>query len=493
MVKRILLVLAAPIVLLLLALAINTLRHGSRQIEVAPAPTLALDENVAAQRLAAAVRLRTISFDGRDAASAGEFRKLHALLEKSFPRAHAVLKRETVKELSLLYTWPGSDAAAKPIMLMAHQDVVPIAPGTERDWQADPFAGEIRDGFVWGRGAWDDKANLFAIFEAVETLAASGFRPRQTLYSASGHDEEVGGEQGARALAALLQSRGVRLDFVVDEGLLITEGILKGLDRPAALIGIAEKGYLTLALAAKARPGHSSMPPPETAIGMLSAALARLEDRQMPAAIRGVAAEMFDTIAPEMNGVNRVLLSNLWLFGPVVKSQLEKGASTNAMLRTTTALTVVQGGNKENVLPGQAEARVNFRILPGESIEGVTAHVKETVAHPAISVARSGHAHEPTPISPSAAPSYRLINRTIRELFPGTVVAPGLMIAATDSRHMAQIADAVYRFSPVRAKSEDLSRFHGTNERISVANHAELIRFYHRLLLNAAGKPEEMK
>jgi carboxypeptidase PM20D1 len=480
------------VLVLLAALAVvvaaNALRHGSRQIEVAPAPPLKLDENAAAQRLAAAVRLRTISYDGQPDASAAEFRKLHALLKKSFPRAHAVLKREFVNELSLLYTWPGSDPAAKPIMLMAHQDVVPIAPGTERDWQVEPFSGEIRDGFVWGRGAWDDKANLFAIFEAIETLAASGFKPRQTIYIASGHDEEIGGEQGAKAVAALLQSRGVKLDFVVDEGLLITEGILKGLDRPAALIGIAEKGYLTLALAAKARPGHSSMPPPETAIGMLSAALARLEDRQMPAAIRGVAAEMFDTIAPEMGGLNRVLLSNLWLFGPIVKSQLEKGASTNAMLRTTTALTVVQAGNKENVLPGRAEALVNFRILPGDTGSGVTAHVKATVANEAISVARSGHANEPTPISPSAAPSYRLIARTVRELFPGTVVAPGLMIAATDSRHMAPIADAIYRFSPVRAKSEDLPRFHGTNERISVANHAELIRFYHRLLLNVANE-----
>ena len=493
MIKRGVLSLAAVLAVLLLVIAVNTLRHGSRQIEVAPVTPLALDENAAAQRLAAAVRLRTISLDGQSSASAAEFRKLHALLKKSFPRAHAMLKRETVNELSLLYTWPGSDPAAKPIMLMAHQDVVPIAHGTERDWLADPFGGVIRDGFVWGRGAWDDKANLFAIFEAVETLAASGFKPRQTIYIASGHDEEIGGEQGGKAIAELLKSRGVKLDFVLDEGLLITEGVLKGLDRPVALIGTAEKGYLTLALEAKARPGHSSMPLPDTAIGMLSAALARLEDRQMPAAIRGVAAEMFDTIAPEMDGLNRALLSNLWLFGPVVKRQLEKGAATNAMLRTTTALTVVQGGNKENVLPGQAGARVNFRILPGESIEGVTAHVKETVAHPAISVARSGHANEPTPISPSAAPSYRLINRTIRELFPGTVVAPGLMIAATDSRHMAPIADAIYRFSPVRAKSADLSRFHGTNERISIANHAELIRFYHRLLHNAAGTQEEKK
>jgi len=493
MLKKSALLFAALLAALAIAVAANTLRHGSRQIEAVPPAPLALDENAAAQRLAAAVRLRTISFDGQSAASAAEFRKLHALLKKSFPRAHAALKRETVNEFSLLYAWPGSDPAAKPIMLMAHQDVVPIAYGTERDWQADPFGGVIRDGFVWGRGAWDDKANLFAIFEAVETLAAAGFRPRQTVYIAAGHDEEIGGEQGAGAIAELLKSRGVRLEFVLDEGLLITEGVLKGLDKPAALIGVAEKGYLTLVLEAKARPGHSSMPPAETAIGMLSAALARLEDRQMPAEIRGVAAEMFNTLAPEMDGVNRVLLSNLWLFGPAVKARLEKGASTNAVLRTTTALTVVQGGNKENALPGQAEARVNFRILPGDSIAGVTAHVRATVANPAIAVAPGGHANEPTPVSPSAAPAYRLINRTVRELFPGTVVAPGLMIAATDSRHMAPIADAIYRFSPVRAKSEDLPRFHGTNERISVANHAELIRFYHRLLQNAADAQEKTK
>jgi len=491
--KKIALALLSLIALLAVVVAANTFRLGSRQIQAAPVELLKLDENAAAQRLAAAVRLRTISLDGDSAANAAEFRKLHSLLKKSFPRAHAVLKRETVSELSLLYAWTGSDPGAKPIMLMAHQDVVPIAHGTERDWKVDPFGGVIRDGFVWGRGAWDDKANLFAIFEAVETLAAAGFRPRQTVYIVAGHDEEVGGQQGAKAVADLLKSRGVQLEFVLDEGLLITEGVLKGLDKPVALIGTAEKGYLTLALGAKAVPGHSSMPPPHTAIGMLSAALARLEDRQMPAAIRGVAAEMFETIAPEMSGVNRVLLSNLWLFGPVVKSQLEKGASTNAMLRTTTALTVVQAGNKENVLPGLAEAKVNFRILPGDSIEGVTAHVKAAVANEAIAVARSGHGNEPTAISPTTASGYRLINRCIRELFPGTVVAPGLMIAATDSRHMAPIADAIYRFSPVRARSEDLPRFHGTNERISVANLAELIRFYHRLLLNAAGPSEEKK
>ncbi|KAB2840387.1 MAG: M20/M25/M40 family metallo-hydrolase, partial [Burkholderiales bacterium] len=250
----------ALVLALILMIGVNTLRHGSRQMVVPPAPLLSLDTDAAAQRLAAAVRLRTVSHDGQDGASAAEFQKLHVLLEKSFPRVHAGLRREVVGGHSLLYTWPGSDPKAKPILLMAHQDVVPIAPGTEKDWQADPFGGEIRDGFIWGRGAWDDKANLVGIFEAVEMLLAAGHQPRQTVYIASGHDEEIGGESGAMAIVALLKERGVRLDFVLDEGLLITEGVLKGLDAPVALIGTAEKGYLTLALTATATPGHSSMP-----------------------------------------------------------------------------------------------------------------------------------------------------------------------------------------------------------------------------------------
>jgi len=476
---------------LIAILAFNTLRHGSRQIQAPPVPPLALDEAAAAQRLAGAVRIATVSQDAQPSANIGEIKKLHALLEREFPRAHTVLQREFVSEGSLLYQWPGSDPKAKPILLMAHQDVVPVAPGTEGDWKAAPFAGEVRDGFVWGRGAWDDKGNLMAIMEAVELLAAAGHKPRQTIYLAFGHDEEIGGEQGAKQIAALLQQRGVKFDFVLDEGLVITEGVLKGLDAPVALIGTAEKGYLTLALHAAATPGHSSMPSPRTAIGALALALTRLEDRQMPAAIRGVAAETFDTIAPEMNWLNRVLLSNLWLFSPVVRSQLEKSPSSNAMLRTTTALTVVNAGNKENVLPGRAEARVNFRILPGDSIESVHAHARKAIADDSIEIKESGKKHEPTPISPSASASYRLLAKSVRELFPGTVVAPGLMIGATDSRHFAPIADAIYRFSPVRAKAEDLPRFHGTNERISISNYADLIRFYHRLLSNAKDAAKE--
>ena len=488
MLKRVVMVVLGLLALLVAAVAVNTWRQGSRQVDVPPFAPMAIDEKAAGESLAAAVRAKTVSSPTDAALNADQFEALHAHLQSRYPKLHAAMKREVVAGLSLLYTWPGSDPAAKPILLMAHQDVVPIAPGTEKDWQAEPFAGTVRDGFVWGRGAWDDKANLISQMEAIEQLANAGFKPKRTIYLAFGADEEVGGLRGARAIAKLLAERQVKLDFVIDEGLLITDGVLPGLKAPAAIIGIAEKGFMSVALGVGATPGHSSMPPPQgtSAIAMMSAALGRLDNNQFPARIEGVAREMFETVAPEMSGFGRVALSNLWLFGPVVRKQLEAGASTNAMMHTTTALTIVNAGNKENVLPGRAEATVNFRLLPGDTQASVMDHVKQTVANERVDVKVLPGATEPSKVAPTDSASYRLIERTVRELFPGTVVAPGLMIGGTDSQHFELVADHIFKFSPVRAKAEDLPRFHGTNERISTANLAELIRFYHRLVSQAA-------
>ena len=313
------------LLLLLLALAailgVNTLRKGSRQLNPPAIAQLAVDQAGVASRLAEAVRLRTVSSRDDATLNADQFQQLHALLQSRFPKAHAALKRELVGDLSLLYTWEGSNPKAQPILLMAHQDVVPIAPGTEKDWTEEPFSGQVKNGFVWGRGAWDDKGNLMAQMEAVEMLVASGYKPERTVYLAYGADEEVGGIRGAARIAALLKERKVRLDFVVDEGLLITEGIMPGLAQPAALIGVAEKGYLSVVLKMSATPGHSSMPPAKgtSAIAMMSAALKRIDDDQLAGGIRGVAQEMFATVAPEMSGFSRVALSNLWLFGPLVQ------------------------------------------------------------------------------------------------------------------------------------------------------------------------------
>ncbi len=485
-IKLALAALAVVIVVLGLTIGVRTLLLESRQLAVAPVSPEPLDAEAAAQRLAASIRLQTISNLLAPEQNADQFEALRAAMKTNFPALHAALSHEVIGGHSLLYAWPGAEAKEKPILLMAHQDVVPIAPGTEADWQAPPFGGVVRDGFIWGRGAWDNKGNLFSILEAVEHLVKAEFKPRRTVYLAFGHDEEVGGVRGAKRIAAELARRGVRLDFVLDEGLLVLDGVVPGLDRPAALIGVAEKGYVTLLLESTAQPGHSSQPPARTAIGMMSAALARLEDNQFPASLRGVARDMFETLAPEMSGASRVLFANLWLFRPIVQARLQQQAATAALLRTTTAPTIFNAGNKENVLPGRAEAAVNFRLLPGDSQQTVMAHAKRLVGD-GVSVKPLDFASEPSPVSSSQSESYRTLARTIREVFAGTVVAPGLMIAATDSRHFAAVADNVFRFSPVRAAPADLARFHGTNERISIANYAEMIQFYARLIRNAAG------
>lgn len=469
---------------LLIAVVAIAYMRPSRQIAMQRVQPVAVDAQAAANRLAAAVRIPTVTVEPGKVVEPEQFLKLHQHLIDSFPKLHAALEREVIGGYSLLYTWRGRDPQAPAVLLMAHQDVVPIAPGTEKEWQVEPFSGEIRDGFVWGRGAWDDKGSLMAILEAVERLVSDGFTPARTIHLAFGHDEEAGGGQGAVKIAERLRERRTRLSMVLDEGMLITEGMIDGLAAPAAIVGVAEKGTLTLKLTATAVPGHSSMPSNQTAIGALARAVARVEANPLPARLSGLPREMFETLAPEMSGMNRLLLSNLWLFEPAVRSVLQKQANTNAVLRTTTAATVLSAGNKANVLPGEATALFNFRLLPGDTIAGVIAHVTAAVADPAISIEALPGSSEPSRVSASQSAGYQAIARTLRELDPALVVAPGLMIAATDSRHFDGLADTVFKFMPVRARAEDLARFHGTNERMSVANYVQIIQFYHRLIGN---------
>jgi carboxypeptidase PM20D1 len=210
----------------------------------------------------------------------------------------------------------------------------------------------------------------------------------------------------------------------------------------------------------------------------------------MPAKVGGVARQMFETLAPDMAPFNRLMLANLWLTEPLVRSRLEDAPATSAMLRTTTALTEVSGGDKANVLPSRATALVNFRIIPGDTVDAVERHVRATIDDPSIAITRVGSVRDPSPVSPTTSASYVLLNRTIREIFPGTLVAPGLVVAGTDARHMSELTPNVYRFLPVRAGGEDLARFHGTNERISITNYAELIRFFHRLITVSSIAPQ---
>ncbi|WP_280152090.1 M20 family peptidase [Piscinibacter sp. XHJ-5] len=460
-----------------------------------PAPTTAarvaaalpvVDEPTAATRLAGALRFQTISHQDRPDASAAAFVEFHAYLERTFPLVHARLQRERVGGYSLLYTWRGTDDNAPAVLLMAHQDVVPVSPGTDARWTHPPFAGTVADGFMWGRGSWDDKGRLMAQLEAVEAMLRDGARPARTVFLAFGHDEEVGGTQGAKAIATLLRSRGVKLLYSLDEGMVVTDGIIAGARRPVALVGVAEKGYVAIRLRATADAGHSSMPPRRGAIGNLSRAIAALEAQPMPARLQVVASKTFTALAPDMSLARRVVLSNLWLFAPLLERSLEQSPVTDAMLRTTTAVTIVRGGDKENVLPGAAEAIANFRLLPGDRAQEVLDHVRRVVANHGVEVELLPQGEPPSAVSPLDSDGYRGIARSIEDVFGDVAVAPGLVVGGTDSKHLGDLTDKVYRFSPVRVRPEDTSRIHGSDERLSVSNYAEMIRFYQRLLYRTA-------
>jgi carboxypeptidase PM20D1 len=486
-VKRILGFLAAILLLLVAVLAIRAASLRTRQVAARPVADLPVDAARAAEHLAAALRFRTVSRQDGLPAEPAEMIGLHRYLEQSFPRAHAALSREVVGGFSLLYTWRGADPGLPPLLLLSHLDVVPVEPASERRWTVPPFSGRIEGGWIWGRGALDDKMGVVGALEAVELLLARGYRPRRTVLLAFGQDEEVGGYRGAAAIAALLGRRGVRPELVLDEGGLIAEGMVSGVQAPVALISTAEKGYLSLELRVRSRGGHSSMPPPHTAIGILAAALTRLEEHPMPARIAGATAESFAFLAPEMPFAPRVVLANLWLFEPLALSSFTATPEANARVRTTAAITQVEGGVKDNVLPAEARAVVNFRILPGDTIAGVQEHVRRTLADPRVSVGVFGPTtSEPSAESSTASPAFQLLARTVREVLPGVLVAPNLLSGATDSRHYGQLGSPPYRFAPMRLTATDLARIHGTDERLAVANFAEIVRFYAQLLRNGA-------
>lgn len=477
----------AAVAVVLIVIAVNTARFGSRQVAVGPVPEIEIDGDAVAKRLSKAVCFRTVSYQDPDRFEPGEFLGFHKFLEESFPAAHATLRKEVVNGYSLLYTWQGSDESLKPLVFMAHMDVVPVAEGTEGDWTHPPFSGQVADGYIWGRGAIDDKFSLMGLMEAVEHLAGEGYKPRRTIYFAFGHDEEIGGRDGAARIVELLEAREVKAEYILDEAGFVTRGMMPGVSAPVGLIGIAEKGYLTLELEVEDEGGHSSMPPPQSAIGVLAAAIRNLEKNPFPAVMSGPSMKTFDYIGPEMSMPMRAVFANRRLFKPLLRRVMEKTKNTNAAIRTTIAVTIVEAGDKENVLPRRARAVVNFRLLPGQSIEGVFEHVKKAVKDPRVRIRQYGDwANEASAVSSVDSYGYRILELTVREMYPEAVVAPFLMIATSDARHYQKVSDSIVRFFPVSMGAGDVSRIHGVNERIGYDDYTQGVRFYIRLIRNSS-------
>ena len=460
---------------------------GRRQPQEAVPPEPGSPGALYLEHLAAAVRIPTVSCEDRSLTDPAPFAAFHAFLEATYPLVHQNLSREVVAGHSLLYRWEGTDPVDPPVLLMGHMDVVGIEPGTETGWAHPPFDAERDEEFLWGRGTLDDKGSVVAIFEVLESLLAEGFRPDVTLYVAIGHDEEIGGGEGAAAIAQLLASREVRLDFVLDEGGAVASGLLPGVTRPAALVGIGEKGYLNVELVATGAGGHSSVPPPHTAVGSLAEAVACLEANPLPAQL-DTQAGFFAALAPVLGGLGGVVLRNADRLRPLVERRLAASPPGNALIRTTTAVTMISGGVKPNVLPQSARAVVNFRVMPGDTVAGVLAHVRAVVDDGiAVRQLDGGFSAEPSRLSSTDSEAFRVVAEAIGEVFPDAAVVPWIVMGATDSRHYLPVAADVYRFSPFRLTPADMSLMHGTGEKLRLSAAEGALAFYRTLVRKACG------
>jgi carboxypeptidase PM20D1 len=472
--KKLFLGLVIAIVILASVLLFNTFQLKSKQVTAEPSAKITLSDEVF-QNLSKAIQFQTISYSEDAIPDSAAFLGFHRFLAETFPLTHANLTLEKISEYSLLYKWEGSDPSKKAIILLSHQDVVPVDEPTLGDWEAAPFEGKITDTHIIGRGTMDDKGTLIATLEAVERLLEESYVPSRTVYLAFGHDEEVGGANGAVKIAAYLKEKGVQAAMTIDEGGFIAEDMIPGVDEPVAMINLAEKGFASFRLIVETNGGHSSAPPRENTIGILAQAIVDLENNQLPYKLVKPIDAQLEYLGAELPFLTRVAFANPWLFKKPILESL------NA--HTTTAPTIIDGGVKNNVIPTVAEATVNFRILPGETIESVQAHIESTVSDK-VRVEPVGHLTNPSPVSTVDSETFQILSKTIRNQNPDAIVVPGLLGGGTDSRNFYQISEEVYRFYPIRINAESMTRFHGIDEKISKENYKELIEFSYYLIKN---------
>ncbi len=474
----------AATLLLLFFMGYKTLRFTSKQIQGTAVALKEVDPQ-AIQRFAQALKLPTISPEKETAFDSLAFFQFNAFLKASYPLTDSLLKRKSFNHFSHLYQWEGSDATLKPVILMAHLDVVPVIEENLPDWKQAPFDGKIVNDTLWGRGSIDNKIGVIGLLEATEALLASGFQPKRSLYLSLGHDEEIGGLRGAKVIVEHLKAQGVEAEFVLDEGGTISQNIIPGIDKDVALIGIAEKGYVSLELSVKKEGGHSSMPEKESAIDILSAAIVQLKKNPFPAKLAGPINSFIENLGPEMGLLNRFIFANRWLFASVITGVYEKTGSGNALVRTTTAPTLFNAGIKDNVIPQNAKATVNFRIMPGETAASVVARVKALLQDPRIQITKGRMLSEPSKVSRTQSEGFKTLRKTITAVYPKALVAPFLVIGGTDAKHFEPIAADIYRFSPMIINPANIKSFHGLNERIAVKDFNKAVQFYQQLMQNS--------
>ena len=403
------------------------------------------------------------------------FYSYRKLIEKNYPLVHQQLSRTVIDSFNYIYKWQGTDTTKLPMVLMAHYDVVPVEASAIKLWHAKPYGGEVKDNYIWGRGVLDDKSSMISLLEATEAQLKAGFIPSQTIYLCFGADEESNG-RGAAAMVKYFESKKQRFDMVVDEGGEISTEDNKNIRQPIASVGVGEKGYVTLVLSVQRAGGHSSIPEKSSSIGILSKALHTIEENQIPTRITPPIKAYLERISSyNTNFFEKMQLSNLWLFEKWVLHNMTQNRSSNALVRTTLVPTVVNSGVRDNVIPTFATAMVNSRILPGETPNTVKAYVEKIVNDTNVKISiYPNYETMPSTTTEINSAAFKRVESAIHAVVKDVLVAPMLMVGATDSRNYRTLSDGVINFTPLT----DAKGYHGIDERMLISDYEKCFNYY---------------
>jgi carboxypeptidase PM20D1 len=468
-IKVISLVLFSLLLVVITKTILNKPNNTSQSVSLQTLPTHAI------KHMSEAIQMATETpndFYQYDSATFFAYRKF---IERSYPLVHQKLTRTIIDSFHYIYEWRGSDTTKLPMVLMAHYDVVPVEASAVKLWHAKPYGGEVKENYIWGRGVLDDKSSMISILEATEAQLKAGFEPKQSIFLCFGGDEESNG-RGAAAMVKYFRSKKQRFDLVVDEGGEISTEDNKDIQQPIASVGVGEKGYVTMVLSVQKAGGHSSIPEKSSTIGILSKALHTIEENQIPTKLTPPIKAYLERISSYNNNFfEKMKLSNLWLFEKWVLNDMTQNRSSNALVRTTLVPTVVNSGVRDNVIPTFATAMVNSRILPGETPNSVKAYVEKLVNDTNVKVSiYPNYESMPSSTTEINSAAFKRVEAAIRSVVKDVVVAPMLMVGATDSRNYRSISDGVINFTPLT----DAKGYHGIDERMLISDFVKCFNYY---------------
>lgn len=470
-------VIVGLLVIFIAIVLIRAVMFQPEEMEPVVPDQIAVDKEKIVQDMVDMIRCKTVSNRDESLVDRTEFTKFVALLKERFPRVHQAAEFHAIGKTGLLFKIAGK-SSAKPSVCMAHYDVVPVE---EEGWTKPAFEGLIENDCIWGRGTLDTKGTLCGIMEALEQLLGDGYVPANDLYLSFSGEEEIDGDS-CPDIVKYLEEHGVKPAIVLDEGGAVVEHTFPGVEKESAMIGIGEKGSVNMNFEIESQGGHASTPPKHTILGQLSEAVTKIEANPFRRQLTKPVKEMYDVMGRNSTFLYKVIFANLWCFLPVLDMICKKsGGELNAMMRTTVAVTRMNGSKAYNVLPPKADFGINMRLMGEDTIESATEYLKKVIGNENIKP-RLINGMNASIYSDTSCEEWEKLKKVVHQTWPEAIVSPYLMMACSDSRHYCRISDRVYRFSAMKMSKEERAMIHGNDERIPIATLIKTVEFYVRFL-----------